>query len=1031
MHINRTRGRLLAAAMRWPAIVMALAPVCANAGTLTGSLTLSDVVLGVAVPQSGSGTIIATPAAAAIPAPSAAPAPAVAAPASAVPGGGPITPMTGMIRAFAGDIDPHTGMIRAFGSIQPYTGMIRAFGGELDPQTGMIRAFSGDIDPYTGMIRAFWGDLTPVGGELSPQTGMIRAFSGAFVPQSLTTLQLWAAADQSGDYTALAAQLQQNQAVAATQWGQAVTAATGQSFATGFANPFYTDWNIDPADPATLARLDAIDRQLMMLDWYDELLTFSGLDRVDHWMNEVNWSPALTQTQQSTGTAATIGLVDFFAAEDSDVASKVVYQGGYQNIANPHGGAVGSLMVASHDGQDIMGIAPNARIAAYNPFDATMTANWDDVRSGIVAVTGAGASVVNLSLGVSGQTLPGDWRGVFSSPAVNAVKDRAVYVIAAGNDGVVQPGNIEMNGALGSTFLVVGSVDPNGRISTFSNTPGTACITDGGSCTNAAVWNGTGKFATSDYLKEGGLLMNRFLVAPGELILVSDGQGGVTRMSGTSFAAPLVSGAIALMQDRWPWLKSYPREVARIILESAQDLGDPGVDATYGHGLLDIEASQAPLDFSKLRYVLVSGRSISEVSATSLRNSGVRSPWTAANAYFTAFETVGGTQRDFLIPLSDRLFNSSIAGQNFQTFVYERMMDWIGGIDGPRHLASFTDMLPAGHLTGPDGWNIAMRGRYHTVADGQGQDRLQLNASVELRAPDDQFALSFGRGDGALSLGGTGGLQMTSDFNPQNGGANPLLGFASGGAHVATALRVGSGVELSLGVTRQDRPVEQDMAGAFFDPVDGPLLQTLGDYHAVATNARISWRASDAVTVSTSFTHLQERGAFLGVRSLNPADFGEGTASDGVTMAMDAQLARGLTLFASGTASNTASRGTAALAVDGTLSTAFQLGLAREALLGRDDRLRVSLAQPLTVERGTMRYGALEVIDRETGETGIVQHAASIGAPEGRRLVAEAIYGTGLLAGSAALNLFGSAELRAVDPDVPGWTIGSNLRLGF
>ena len=68
--------------------------------------------------------------------------------------------------------------------------------------------------------------------------------------------------------------------------------------------------------------------------------------------------------------------------------------------------------------------------------------------------------------------------------------------------------------------------------------------------------------------------MNRFIVAPGELILVSDGKGGVTRMSGTSFSAPLVAGAIALIHDRWPWLKKYPRDVAKILLESATDLGE-------------------------------------------------------------------------------------------------------------------------------------------------------------------------------------------------------------------------------------------------------------------------------------------------------------------------------------------------------------------------------------------------------------------------------------------------------------------------
>ena len=89
---------------------------------------------------------------------------------------------------------------------------------------------------------------------------------------------------------------------------------------------------------------------------------------------------------------------------------------------------------------------------------------------------------------------------------------------------------------------------------------------------------------------------------------MSDGHGGVTRYSGTSFAAPLVSGAIALMYERWPWLRAYPKDVAKAILESAQDLGAPGVDPVYGHGLLDIEASQSALDLNDLVYYLKDSR---------------------------------------------------------------------------------------------------------------------------------------------------------------------------------------------------------------------------------------------------------------------------------------------------------------------------------------------------------------------------------------------------------------------------------------
>lgn len=1039
MHLHLTKRRLLAAAATMlPIMPLAASPAAAQMLTPAGSSAAAIIA-------ALRGPIMA------------APAPAATAPQSRQESRA--TPMTGNIRGFGGEIDPQTGNIRGFyGDIDPETGNIRGFGGGIDPQTGnirgfggnlqvftgnlrgfageadfhagFIRAYDGDIDPYTGNIRGFWGDLTPDGGDLSVQTGNIRGFAESYIPQMDDTLRLWVQADTAGDYTALAARLQTIAAEGAAIWGDAVQQRTGKSFAEGFADRFYADWNIDPTDPATLGRLDLIDRQLMMLDWHDEMLGFSGMDNTDHWMNAVNWRPALTQVQGG-GRNTTIGLIDFFVAADSDVASKVVFDGGYTDVNSPHGTAVGSLMVASHDGRGVMGIAPDARIAAYNPFDSSMTANWDDVRTGIAAVARAGASVVNLSLGVSGHTLPAEWRDLFRASEVDSHKNNLLYVIAAGNDGVVQTANIEMNGALDSTFLVVGSVDPGGTISSFSNTPGTACITDGGNCKNQLVWSGKGKFEKTDYLKESGLLMNRFLVAPGELILVADGAGGVTRMSGTSFAAPLVSGAIALLHDRWPWLRNYPRDTAKIILESAQDLGAPGVDAVYGHGLLDIEASQAPLDFGKLKYYRSMNGSVSEVSARSLANSGVPAGWSAQDAYFVAFEKIDSAERDFLIPLSDRLFNASLAGRSFQEFVYQRMIGWIGGAGSKRHIAALTDSMPGAAMSLAGGWRMAMRGRTEQVAGAGNTDRTMLRASVEVTAPDSAFSVGFGHGDGAVLLGGTAGLQMTGDFNPQTGGANPLLGFASGGAHVATTLRVAPRLEVQMGVTRQDRPIEQDMAGAFFNPADRPLLETLGDYRAVATQAKVTWRPSGAVSLSTAFTRLQERGAFLGVRSLDRSDFGAGTASNGVTVAGDAMVGGGVSLFASGTLATSASRGDAALQVGDTVSSAFQLGLAKQAVLGRADRLRLSLAQPLTTERGTISYSAREVIDRETGAIGMVTREVGIGAAQDRRMLAEAIYGTDLSGGRGSASLFTSAELRETHPELPAWTVGGNLRWGF
>ncbi len=297
-------------------------------------------------------------------------------------------------------------------------------------------------------------------------------------------------------------------------------------------------------------------------------------------MKTVNWTPSLSDVQGS-GKGTVIGLLDQTAVGDVTLQKSIVKSNGVSDFTNGHGAAVASLMVGAHDGKGVMGLAPNSTVVAYNPFDNTGTANWDDITTGVQRLKAEGANVVNISLGVPGVTFDQGWNGVFANLAVTLTLKNTVFVMAAGNEGVTQTKNIGWS-LLNPAFIVVGSVDVEGNISNFSNRPGEACLTPLlGLCL-------------------GDKLKNHFMVAPGELILVSDGHGGVTRQIGTSFAAPQVAGAIALLQDRWPWLSNFPVETANIILNSAKDLGAPGVDAVYGHGLLDVTASQSPLDFSKL-----------------------------------------------------------------------------------------------------------------------------------------------------------------------------------------------------------------------------------------------------------------------------------------------------------------------------------------------------------------------------------------------------------------------------------------------
>jgi len=150
-----------------------------------------------------------------------------------------------------------------------------------------------------------------------------------------------------------------------------------------------------------------------------------------------------------------------------------------------------------------------------------------------------GARVVNMSF-----SLPS-----FSESIAEAIGDASrsgcVLVAAAGNSGygVRFPANFE-------PVLAVGSLDTQGELSAFSSH---------------------------------GLDLD--LSAPGEMIDVVTLGGESSYASGTSFAAPMVSGAAAVLQSMNPHLRADT--IRSLLKEGARDLGGPGPDPLYGAGMLD------------------------------------------------------------------------------------------------------------------------------------------------------------------------------------------------------------------------------------------------------------------------------------------------------------------------------------------------------------------------------------------------------------------------------------------------------------
>ena len=84
------------------------------------------------------------------------------------------------------------------------------------------------------------------------------------------------------------------------------------------------------------------------------------------------------------------------------------------------------------------------------------------------------------------------------------------------------------------------------------------------------------------------------LVAPGVEVPTTGMFNSYTTATGTSFAAPHVAGAAALLLSLQPQLT--PEEIRDILNQSARDLSIEGYDAGTGWGCLDLHAALLMLE---------------------------------------------------------------------------------------------------------------------------------------------------------------------------------------------------------------------------------------------------------------------------------------------------------------------------------------------------------------------------------------------------------------------------------------------------
>lgn len=161
-------------------------------------------------------------------------------------------------------------------------------------------------------------------------------------------------------------------------------------------------------------------------------------------------------------------------------------------------------------------------------------------------------------------------------PDVQALRAAGIVsVFAAGNYG---PGaSSDVSPANYPEALSVGAVDNGDGIATDSSRGPSSC---------------------------GGSSVYPRLVAPGVGILSTAPYGLYTVASGTSLAAPHVTGALALLLSAHPGLS--PDEQENALEQGAHDLGSPGPDDDFGFGRLDVPGALAAVGSSDVAGPLTS-----------------------------------------------------------------------------------------------------------------------------------------------------------------------------------------------------------------------------------------------------------------------------------------------------------------------------------------------------------------------------------------------------------------------------------------
>ena len=246
------------------------------------------------------------------------------------------------------------------------------------------------------------------------------------------------------------------------------------------------------------------------------------------------------------GSGVRVAVLDTGVTSSRAFASAITFQNLVGLPANlttqsGHGTAVASMII----GRDSLtpGVAPSADIISIRIANDAGQSDSFLLAQGIVAAVDAGAGLINISMGSFGDSV------LVRNAIEYARVAGALIIAAAGNNGLNQLSYPAANDGV----IAVGAVDAMGNHLDFSNTGSQLALAAPGFGINAA-W-------------------------------IGDQAASV---SGTSFSAPIVAGAIAAVKS-WPGNENLTlRQAANLLISYLNDGGAAGSDYALGGGTPDL-----------------------------------------------------------------------------------------------------------------------------------------------------------------------------------------------------------------------------------------------------------------------------------------------------------------------------------------------------------------------------------------------------------------------------------------------------------